>query len=197
MKDIFLHRLKNKDAFLRNAGVVHNTIFYRAIFPDGNKKNVKFPARYFFRFWMHSYGMPASCVNEISTERYSLTGINSRFSNNNFKRDIVKMIVFRRNTSFDRKNTQFSSRNPIRNTFYGRYNMQLSILHSVRNASLGRICRFNFTFPCRDMLIGRYNVRFTNGHSVRNASLGRTNRQSLTLHSVGMHPQNQQQCYLK
>jgi len=144
MKDIFLHRLKIKDAFLRNAGVVHNTIFYRAIFPDGNKKNVKFPARYFFRFWMHSYGMPASCVNEISTERYSLTGINSRFSNNNFKRDIVKMIVFRRNTSFDRKNMQFSSRNPIRNTFYGRYNMQLSILHSV-----------------------------------------------------GMHPQNQQQCYLK
>jgi len=99
MKDIFLHRLKIKDAFLRNAGVVRNT---------------------------------------ISTERYSLTGINSRFGNNNFKRDIVKMIVFRRNTSFNRKNGQFSSRNPVRNIFFGRYNVQFPIVHSVRNASLGR-----------------------------------------------------------
>jgi len=35
MKDIFLHRLKIKDAFLRNAGLVRNIIFYRAIFPTG------------------------------------------------------------------------------------------------------------------------------------------------------------------
>ena len=97
MKDIFLHRLKIKDAFLRNAGVVRNTIFYRAIFPNGNIENAKL---------------------------------------------LLQLYV--------------------------------GILY-----------------------LREKNVQFPIMHSVRNASLGRKNRQSLTLHSVGMHPQNQQRCYLK